>query len=100
AELANEQQRARLGLDEVAAALPPRSALVAYVVYRHQALPSAEVDSGATAKGAGKTKAATAKNTAGDSADVAAGARATTIPGTPATASQERPLAPPVKPVL
>lgn len=41
AEFADEQQRARLGLDDVAAALPPKSALVAYVVYRHQALPAA-----------------------------------------------------------
>ena len=48
AEFADEQQRARVGLNEVAAALPPKSALVAYVVYRHQAL--AKITSQASTK--------------------------------------------------
>ncbi len=34
-----EQQRSRVGLDEVATALPPRSAIVAFAVYGHQSLP-------------------------------------------------------------
>jgi len=50
AEFAGEQQRARLGLDDVVAALPPRSALVSYVVYRHQALPEAKTPAEAAAK--------------------------------------------------
>ncbi len=44
AEFAEEQQRARVGLDEVLAARPPKSAVVAYVVYRHQLLPPAAPD--------------------------------------------------------
>ncbi len=47
AEFADEQQRARVGLNEVAAALPPKSALVAYVVYRHQALAKIAAQAGA-----------------------------------------------------
>jgi len=105
AEFADEQQRARLGLDDVAAALPPGTALVAYVVYRHQALPPAEAQAETTAKGAGKPHAAIAGNPAGKSNDagakVAAGTDATTAPGVLfATTGKAKPLEPPAKPVL
>ncbi len=44
AEFAEEQQRALVGIDQVLSALPPKTAMVAYVVYRHQMLPPVDLD--------------------------------------------------------